>query len=219
MLITPFETELYAKMSGFFARYGFVPIPEKKQFRKGTETGFQNVIFSVTKYDAETWIEVNFGLRHELIEQVAQQFLGNLDDFRLDANTLVISIGKFNDANYFRYKILHGDQPAGQSDLDDACQEIQAFLIERGFDFLNRSDGLAALHYLLNAEPTKPCKFLYNQVHRGFKGLIAARLTNSDEFRGLADLYRNQLVRLGASFHELHQYERLLSYLLYHSVN
>lgn len=219
MLITPFETELYEKMSDFFARYGFVPMTEKKQFRRVTETGFQNVIFSVTNYDTETWLEVNFGLRHERIEQVAQQFLGNLEEFRADANTLVVSIGKFNDAHYFRYKIGHDENPPGHNDLDDTCQEIQEFLVERGFDFLNRNDSLSALHYLLNAEPTKPCKFLYNQMHRGFKGLIAARLSNSDEFLGLADLYRNQLVRLGASFQELHQYERLLSFLLYHSVN
>lgn len=217
MLITPFETELYEKMGDFFARYGFVPLPEKKQFRKGTDTGFQNVIFSVTHYEAETWLEVNFGLRHERIEQVAQQFLGNLEAFRADANTLVVSIGKFNDAQYFRYKIGH--EEGGTSELDDTCLEIQEFFVGRGFEFMNRHEGLGALHRLLNAEPTKPCKFLYNQIHRGFKGLITARLLNADDFLHLSDLYRNQLVRLGASFHELHQYERLLSFLLYHSVN
>jgi hypothetical protein len=205
-------------MGGFFARHGFAPLPEKKQFRKRTETGFQNVIFSATRYDTETWLEVNFGLRHDRIEQVAQQFLGNLEEFRADANTLVVSIGKFNDTHYFRYKIGHGE-PTGSSDLDDTCAEIQTFLVERGFGFLDQHDNLAALDRLFNAAPTKPCKFLYNQVHRGFKGLIAARLMNSDEFLPLADLYRNQLVRLGATFHELHQYERLLSFLLYHSVN
>lgn len=218
VLITPFETELYEKMGEFFARHGFAPMPEKKQFRKVTETGFQNVIFSATTYEKEIWLEVNFGLRHERVEQVAQQFLGNLEEFQADANTLVVSIGKFNDAQYFRYKIGHEDR-ARQSDLDETCLEIQEFLVERGFDFLNRNDSLAALHVIYNAEPTKPCKFLYNQVHRGFKGLITARLLYSDDFLGLADLYRNQLVRLGASFHELHQYERLLSFLLYHSVN
>ena len=218
VLITPFETELYEKMGDFFARHDFVPMPEKKQFRKVTETGFQNAIFSVTPYDTETWLEVNFGLRHERVEQVAQQFLGNLEEFRADANTLVVSIGKFNDAQYFRYKIGH-DEPSGRSELHDTCLEIQEFFLERGFTFLDHHESLAALHRLFNAEPTKPCKYLYNQVHRGFKGLIASRLVNSDDFLPLSDLYRNQLVRLGASFHELHQYERLLSFLLYHSVN
>jgi hypothetical protein len=218
VVISPFETELYGKMSDFFARYGFVLLAEKKQFRRVTGTGFHNVIFSATSYEAETWLEVNFGLRHEQIEQTAQQFLGNLEDFRADANTLVVSIGKFNNARYFRYKIGH-DTRFGFADLEDTCQEIRDFLAGRGFDFLNRYDTLPALDHLLNAQPTQPCNYLYNQIHRAFKGLIAARLTNNDEFLGLSDVYRNQLVRLGASFHELHQYERLLSFLLYHSVN
>ncbi len=218
MVISPFETELYGKMSEFFAQHGFLMLPEKKQFRKPTETGFQNVIFSVTSYETETWLEVNFGLRHQQIEQAAQQFLGNMEDFRADANTLVVSIGKFNDARYFRYKIAN-DARFGSVDLEDTCQEIKAFLLDRGFHFLSRYESLPALNGLLNAEPTKPCKYLYNQIHRGFKGLIAARLTNSDEFLHLSDLYRHQLVRLGASFEELHQFERLLSFLLYHSVN
>jgi len=218
VLITPFETDLYEKMGDFFARHGFVPLPEKKQFRRATETGFHNVIFSATRYDTETWLEVNFGLRHERIEQVAQQFLGNLEEFRTDANTLVVSIGKFNDAHFFRYKIGHEDA-AGHRDLEDTCHEIKEFLLGRGFDFLNRHESLEALHRLFNAEPTRPCKFLYNQTHRAFKGLVACRFLNSDDFLRLSDLYRSELVRLGASFHELHQYERLLSFLLYHSVN
>jgi len=211
--ITPFETELYAKLGDFFTQRGFVLLLPKKQFRKITDTGFQNVILSVSQYEDETWLEVNFGLRHEHIEQTAQQFLSNHEDFRADANTLVVSIGKFNDARYFRYKI------GGEADLDDACELIKEFLLTRGFLFLSQYATLPDLDRLLNAQPTQPCKYLYNQIHRGFKGLIAARLTGSDDFLRLADVYRNQLVRLGASFPELHQYERLLSFLLYHSVN
>ncbi|MCY7351383.1 MAG: hypothetical protein LH606_12070 [Cytophagaceae bacterium] len=218
MPISPFETELYERLSDFFARSGFVSLVEKKQFRKSTDTGFQNVIFSVTPYENETWLEVNFGLRHQQLEQTAQQFLSNLAEFRDDANTLVVSIGKFNDTRYFRYKITH-DARHGPADLDETCELIKDFLLETGFDFLDQHSHLPELHALLNSEPTKPCKYLYNQTHRAFKGLIAARLSQHADFPRLADVYRNQLLKMGASFHDLHQYERLLSYLLYHSVN
>jgi hypothetical protein len=213
MLTSPFETELYEKLSTFFSGYGFELLAERKQFRRVTVSGFQNVILSSTDYEQEVWLEVNFGLRHEQIEWAAQQFLGNLEEFRTDANTLVVSIGKFNDAKYFRYKILNPD------DLDDTCDQIKNFMEEDGFRFQQQYSHLDTLHHLFNDEPTKPCKYVYNQVHRCYKGLTAARLTNSPHFLGLSDVYRNQLVRLGANLQELHNFERLLSYLLYHSVN
>ncbi|MFC0181572.1 hypothetical protein SAMN04515674_104171 [Pseudarcicella hirudinis] len=213
MTITPFETALYEKLYGFFAGNGFVLLPDKKQFRKITDTGFQNVIFTVSTYEEEIWLEVNFGIRHEQIEQMAQQFLNNMRDFWPDTNTLVISIGKYNDARYFRYKV-HND-----IDLEDVCEEIKDFLEHQGFLFMQQSETLAALHKILNEKPSKPCKYVYNQVHRYYKGVIAARLINADNFLDLADSYRFFLTKIGATAEEQHAYERLLSYLLYHSIN
>lgn len=205
-------------MSDFFAHHGFTLLAHKKQFRKVTDTGFQNVIFSVTPYENETWLEVNFGLRHQHLEQIAQQFLNNPEEYRNDANTLVVSIGKFNDTRYFRYKIVH-DAQGGPIDLEETCELVREFLLETGFGFLDQYGHLPAIHALLNGEPAKPCRYLYNQIHRTFKGLIAAHLSQHPDFMRLADVYRNQLLSMGASFHDLHQYERLVSFLLYHSVN
>ena len=77
MLVKPFEITLYDKLRLFFTDQGFVLMADKKQFRKVTPTGFQNVIFTATSYDDEIWLEVNFGCRNNQVEQIAQQFLGN----------------------------------------------------------------------------------------------------------------------------------------------
>jgi hypothetical protein len=188
-------------------------LADKKQFRKNTATGFQNVIFTATTYQDETWLEVNIGCRNHQVEQIAQQFLGNTRDFWGDSNTLVISIGKFNDAKYFRYKILN------EHDLDDVCEVVKEFLEQRGFPFLNESDNLKSLHTIFNLHPSKPCKYLYNQTHRSYKGIITARLTNDTHFLDLSNTHRNVLIRNGANPDELLTFERLLSFLLYHSVN
>jgi hypothetical protein len=213
MKVTPFEAELYQKLGSFFAERGFMLLLGKKQFRKVTDLGFQNVIFSASDYNGEVWLEVNFGLRHERIEQIAQQFLGNSEEYRADANTLVVSIGKFNDAKYFRYKIVDN------TDIEDTCDEIKAFFENTGFNFLNEKERLKELHQLFNEKPLQACKYLYNQIHRCFKGTVAARLSNSDDFLKLADQYRNNLVRLGASGEELLSFEKMFSFLLYQSVN
>ncbi len=213
MPVKPFETILYEKLQPFFNLHNFVLLADKKQFRKVTPTGFQNVIFTATPYQNETWLEVNIGCRNNQVEQIAQQFIGNTRDFWPDSNTLVISIGKFNDAKYFKYKIFN------ENDLDDVCEIIKEFLVQRGFPFINESDNLAALNTIFNTHLSKPCKYLYNQLHRSYKGIITAKLTHDEHFLDLSNKHRTTLRNNGASEDELLTYERLLSFLLYHSVN
>ncbi len=213
MAVKHFETILYEKLEPFFRNYDFVLLAEKKQFRKNTPTGFQNVIFTATAYQDEIWLEVNIGCRSHQVEQIAQQFLGNTRDYWADSNTLVISIGKFNDAKYFRYKIFN------ENDLEDTCEAIKEFLENTGFPFLNKSDNLKAINNIFNLQPSSPCKYLYNQTHRSYKGIITARLTNDERFLDLSNTHRNVLRRNGANPDELLTFERILSFLLYQSVN
>jgi hypothetical protein len=213
MLVKPFEAALYEKLRLFFEQRGFALLADKKQFRKITPTGFQNVIFTATAYDEEVWLEVNFGCRNEQIEQIAQQFLGNTRDFWNDSNTIVISIGKYNNAKYFRYKIMT------QPDVEDVCDIVKDFLANDGFPFLSDSDSLQNLNEIFNTNIHKPCKFVYNQVHRCFKGIICAKLIHHKDFLDLADKHRDMLFKIGATPEELITFERLLSFLLYHSVN
>ncbi len=213
MTITPFERDLYDRLGPFFALHDYRLLPEKKQFRHTTQTGFQNVILSPAFYGPETWLDVNFGCRHEQIEQIAQQFLNNLPDFRPDANTLIVSVGKFNDIKYFRYKVTTPD------DLTDVCEVIQSFFEDTGFSFLTAIASLSALDQVLNLHPNLPCKFVYNQVHRCYKGLIAARLNHHPRLAGLTDAYRLSLSRQTQNPHELANFERLVGYLQHYSAN
>ncbi|GAB3508757.1 hypothetical protein GCM10027341_44950 [Spirosoma knui] len=213
MISTPFETTLYQHLTPFFARHQYVLLPDKRQYRRPLETGFQNVILSPSFYSDETMLEVNFGCRNHQIEQIAQQFLNNMADYRPDANTLIISIGKYSGLDYFRYKLHTTDE------LLNACAEIEAFFTEQGFEFLNRASSLATLDQLLNDHPSQPCRYVYNQTHRCYKGLIAARLNHNPHFDGLIDSYRHLLVRQTQNPHEQLHFERLIAYLQHYSAN
>jgi hypothetical protein len=213
MLVKSFEIALYDKLRLFFEKQGFVLMSDKKQFRKVTSRGFQNVIFTATSYDDEIWLEVNFGFRNNQVEQIAQQFLGNTRDFWSESNTIVVSIGKYNDAKYFRYKIMT------EPDIEDVCDIVKDFLITEGFPFISKSDNLLSLNDIFNKHPKKPCKYVYNQVHRSFKGIIIAKLLNDEHFLELTDKHRENLINIGATHEELLTFERLLSFLLYHSPN
>lgn len=213
MISTPFETELYRLLTTFFDRHDYILLADRKQFRKTTPSGFQNVILTPTVYTDETWLDVNFGCRNQQVEQIAQQFLNNLPGYRNDANTLILSIGKYNDIRHFRYRIQ------SQEDLEETCFQIESFFEQTGFPFMDESVRLAAIDRLLNDTPTQPCKFLYNQTHRFFKGIIAARLNDNAYFGGLADCYRYLLPKNGNSTVEIINFERLLEYLVYYSAN
>ena len=213
MTLTPFETNLYQHLMPFFATHQFTLLADRKQFRRLTDYGFQNVILSPSFYAEETMLEVNFGGRNEQVEQIAQQFLNSLTDYRPDANTLILSIGKFNSLPYFRYKIHADDELAG------ACGEIEDFFTNQGFVFLESACTLPTLDQLLNEHPSLPCLYVYNQTHRCYKGLIAARLNHNPHFDGLIDSYRHLLIRQTQNPYEQLHFERLIAYLQHYSAN
>ncbi|MBC8156289.1 MAG: hypothetical protein H7Z72_25675 [Bacteroidetes bacterium] len=213
MTLTPFENQLYSQLSDFFARQQYALLPAKKQFRKVTPTGFQNVVLSPSYYGIETWLDVTFGCRNDQVEQIAQQFLHNLTDFRPDANTIIISVGKFTDQSYFRYKIGSPDQ------MGLVCDEIKAFFDADGFAFLDQAGALSTLDQVFNQFPHQPSRYVYNQTHRCYKGLIAARLNHNPHFEGLTDSYRHGLLRQTQNPYEQLNFERLVTYLQHYSAN
>lgn len=212
MIHSQFETKFYEQLDAFFQLRGFGFFPDQKQYRKSTQNGFQNIIFSISEAQNVFWIEVNFGVRFEFIEQIAQQFLNNSFGYRPAANTLVISIGKFLEIKYFRYKV------SNQEDFDKVTQEIRHFFEEKGFDFLNTADSLNFIEDTLNDSPTMPCRYLYNQVHRCFKGIIAAKLSDNCNFATITNIYRHFLLKNGTD-EDLLSYERLISFLNHYNAN
>jgi hypothetical protein len=213
MAIKHFETNLYRSLTPFFASEQFDLLVEKKQYRKNTPTGFQNTILSPSFYGSEIWLDVNFGCRNEQVEQIAQQFLNNLPDYRTDANTIILSIGKFRKIPYFRFKI------ASDLELQETCTTIRSFFAECGFEFMQQSSTLAGIDRLLNEQPGQPCRYVYNQTHRCYKALISARLNHNPRFDGLVDTYRHQLLKLTHNTFEQMNFERLIAYLLHYSAN
>jgi hypothetical protein len=212
MIHSQFETKFYELLDVFFQSHEFGFLPDQKQYRKSTQNGFQNIIFSISEAENVFWVEVNFGVRFEFIEQIAQQFLNNSFGYRPAANTLVISIGKFLEKKYFRYKVTN------QADFEKVTQEIRSFFEEKGFEFLKTANALGFIEETLNDSPTMPCRYLYNQVHRCFKGIIAAKLSDNRNFVTITNIYRHFLLKNGTD-EDLLNYERLVSFLHHYNAN
>jgi hypothetical protein len=213
MTITPFETTLYEQLTPFFEKHHYTLLPDKKQYRRTTDTGFQNVFFYPAFYGDETLLDVSLGCRNDQVEQIAQQFLMNPPLLRPDANTIVVSIGKFLGFQFVRFSIHSAEE------LIAICIQIEEFFKQSGFRFLAESSALPTLDQLLNEQPNQPCPYVYNQMHRCYKGLITARLTHNAHFDGLIDVYRHLLVNQTQNPHEQRHFERLIAYLHHYSAN
>lgn len=207
MTIQEFESNLYHSLYDFFYDKNFEMLPDKKQFRKTIETGFQNVIFSITTYDSEIWLEVNLGVRNDKVEKIAQQFLDIQQELWEESNTVIISVGKLTSNKYFRYKV--------QNEEDEALviQQITEFMVDVGSIFLDSVSTLISLDRAFNYKPLKPCKYLYNQTHRCFKGTVVSWLLKSEKYERLTELYEEYLIKSNQPPSVLGSYKKLKAHL------
>ncbi len=213
MSVKELESELHALLNDFFATRDFVLKPTLKQYRRETSAGFQNFILSFSKSQQEFYLDVNIGVRIEHIEQIAQQFLETLPAFQLETNTLIVSVGKLNNNKYFRYRIGTAD------DLPLVSEQVKEFVTQQGLPFVEQYASLKRVDGALNKHPETPCKYLYNQTHRYFKGLVAAKLAHNPKFAELADFYFARLEAMKTSEDRMNQFVSMTNFLTYYSEN
>ena len=213
MNVKEFDTALYHQLYDFFYDHEFEMVADKKQFRRTLPNGFQSILFSVSELDEEIWLEVNLGVRIHAVEEVVQQFLDNSITYRDEALTLVASIGKLTNNKYFRYKINTPE------DLKDVCEAMKLFMQQQGFAFLDNHSSITSLDKLYNSNPTKPTRYLYNQMHRCFKGAVLAKLSDRKQYAKVLDSYQYFLDKLGAKPTLAEKYDKLCNYLLYYNPN
>ncbi|AKD55690.1 hypothetical protein [Spirosoma radiotolerans] len=213
MTSTSFETLLYQHLTPLFQRHQFVLLPEKRQYRNLTDAGFQTVMLFPTFYDHETILDVQLGCRNDQVEQIAQQFQTSQAISRPDANTLTAFITQFADYSSARFSI-HSEK-----ELLAVCDQIEQFFVSVGFDFLTASCALPAIDRLLNGQPEQLCPYVPNQMHRCYKGLIAASLNHNRHFKDLVDTYRHVFVQQTQNSYEQIRFERLIAFLQHYSAN
>ncbi len=207
------EDSFFARMSPFFARFDYQVHRGYQQFRKPIDGGFLNVIYSFSHYEDATWLEVHLGVRIDLVETLAFQFTTGLRGFQHESNTLVTSLGRLRQQPYFRYKM------SDEKQVSHAQRDIQDYLVEEGFAWLDHLADLSLLERLFNAQPDAPNPYCYNQAHRAIRGLVLSRVVGRSDFAALRQAYAQQLAgaRVGPAM--LEKYQRLATFLDTFSLN
>jgi hypothetical protein len=90
---------------------------------------------------------------------------------------------------------------------------------EAGLGFMQQCSSIAHLNQLFNKMPSKPCRYLYNQSHRCFKGLVIAKLSHNKRYPAIKSIYRDALKTYGAKQGYLTSFDKLAGFLEHYSVN
>ncbi|MEO0896269.1 MAG: hypothetical protein AAFY71_07725 [Bacteroidota bacterium] len=207
------EAYMLDALSHFMEKEGYELLEAKKQFRKEDETGFQNVILSVSPYDDLVMIEFHFGIRIHAVEDMVGSFTRSLKGWRPDAHTIIISQGKLLDKAYWRF------EAKSIRDLDEIVLAFQQMWSGKISLFLNQYFRLEGIHELLNLDPKSPSKYLPNQGHRYLRGLVVARLLQKENFEELVKIYSHQMAELPQGEILKPGMEKLVKYLRNISLN
>lgn len=209
----PLEEHFHQNIKPFLKEKGFMFVPAFQQYRHLTSIGFQCVIFSFSHYPDASILEVHLGIRADEVEQMAFAFTNGLPGFRSDSLTLVTPMSKLIERSFERYEITD------ETTSTKAIQEIQRQLDQRAWSFLNQYSRLAQLNKLYNEHPDQALPLVYNQINRCIRGITLAKLTHTDRFTELGEIYRQSLQK--STVLPIHQekYERLYKFLLSYSMN
>ncbi len=190
----------------------------KLHYRKNFEGGFQSFLFTIssspkTQVGKYFWIELSFGVRINIVEQIANQYTHILKDYYADTHTILTSYGRMVDQQYFRFKVHT------QEELETACYQMRHFLKNTGLPFLQKNSDLQSIDKLINDYPEKPSKFIYNQSYRCIKGVIIAKLNQNPHFNTLTKAYEFILEQQSQGKDMMPRYLKLLEHLRLWSVN
>ncbi|MGD1843610.1 MAG: hypothetical protein ACFB0B_22360 [Thermonemataceae bacterium] len=203
------EVQVFSRLRKVMTADGFELLWEKKQFRKTTETGFQNVSISISQYTDDFVMEVSLGTRSNLVESLVGQFLNYSPSFLADSHTAIASMGKLLGRPYERFVVKTPQA------FEAACTRIETFMHEQGFTFLTHYTNLHNLHEAYNTHPTQNCLLAYNTTHRCFRGITIARLIESPQWAALATNYQKVLQAYGVPTSVKESFHKLIRYLEY----
>ncbi len=170
----------------------FISLPDKNQFRKSIWQDFQSIVLNFSAYQEGIILEINLASRIEQVEVITNRFLPYSLSYQPESFTAVASKSKIQGKLHQKIWI----EP--EQDLALIIDEIESFLYQKGFEFLDNCLRLDFLHQAYNAKPTEPCLLAYNAIHRCFRGLVVAALFGAD-WQELTAIYQKELIRYGAT--------------------
>lgn len=203
------EQILYQNLQPLFSENGYEACPENKLFRKATKSGSRSVLFNLKRVADGQLLEVNFGMRFEIIESLVYQFL----NAPKESNTILV------DLDFIKHQTKPPFIITDEASLRSNCKRISDFMEKKGFRALQALGKLKKVDAVVNRKPHLPCLYMNNGIYRCFKGVTLARLLQRTDFNQLIAVYKNYLYQQWVPQSVVENFKRLVHYLRYFSFN
>lgn len=174
-------------LEDFFSQNGYHFLQIGNQFRKETKGGWQNVILGFGHYEDCTYVEVSFGSRLNIVEQLIAPYSHGLRGYQAESNTTITNLAKFQKEAHLRFEIRD------EADLFRMAAHLRDFFRKEGFAFLDSLSNIGELDKLFNQDPTNACLVSFNHQLRSFRALAIASLNQNPNWEELAEYYRGLL--------------------------
>ena len=207
------EKHIIDSLTPTFQEQGFTLNASGNQWTLPTRNGFRTALITVGGQPGSQTVELNLGIRLDVVEELANQFIRTFSSGCNDSITLLASYSK----------LIH--QPnklfliKDEESLATVCKRIEGFMRSKGFLFLERFDRLRKVDGLLNRRPNQPCPLVLNPLQRCFKGLVLAKLTHRTNFDRLVKIYSSHLYKSWAEPSLLVNYLKMVRFLRFYSIN
>ena len=205
-------SRLYEQIKHWLIPMKYTAVPQLKQFRRPYDGGHQCIVISSAgQHPVE--IEVFLGIRVNLVEELAYQFTMGLSEYGPHSTTLLIPAKRVIERLELRYELHRAE------DLGNVQSNIEEFMLTYGYAFLDQYSSMSALDRLYNAKPEQKVGYIINEYHRALRGIILAKLVQSQFWPELAQIYQRKLEKKATPEVQLDKYIRLVEFLRNHSFN
>ncbi|HAA15081.1 MAG TPA: hypothetical protein DCE41_26655 [Cytophagales bacterium] len=211
-IVENLEERVFLELAPTLEAAGFREFRAMKQFRRPTQTGFQNILLSISGQGPYV-LEVHLGIRSHMVEELLQQFVSIPLHFAPHATTLHAPLYQIDHAIPRRFRF------DSEKEVAAMCEFVLEVMQDTGFDYFEEHSAIDAIDRVLNEAPDRDSPFLYNQLHRCFRGLIVAKMAQNLELPQLIDTYHKHLERKAAPQSLINRYERLAVLLHNFSLN
>lgn len=190
----------------FIKKSGFELDSLMYHYSKVFDGGKQVLFFHQIQYPNTRYIEVQLGVRFNLVENIINQFLPSLGDFKERSVTHVIPIYQL-DSRLPRRFILQEE-----FEVNDLLTQIEEFLLKDGFHWLDKYSVPENMEMLFNNNPNQ---VLSNQnfTYRAARAVTLAKLYNKELFDLTKKAYLEKSAEMMVTPFTLASFLNLLNHL------
>ncbi len=198
--------EIKTNHQEFLEDFGFSMDPTILHHVKAFDGGKQIVFFHHIHNSDSNCIEVQLGIRIDVVEDTINQFLPSLGDFSERSTTLVTPLDQINPNMSRRYFI------EDESEIEPILEKIENLLVKEGFKWLDRYSNPKALEGIFNSNPDQELS-TQNFTYRSARAITLCKLYNPSAYEETKKAYLDKLEEMMVTPFTLASFLNLLNHL------